>query len=73
MISTNGSKTKLFDKDHITLSIMHPASLYFSLVLPAYNEEKRIGITLREYISYFNSRGFKYEVIVVDDGSKDKT
>lgn len=52
---------------------MHPSSLDFSLIIPAYNEENRIAVTLREYITYFNNRNFKYEVIVVDDGSKDST
>ena len=28
---------------------------------------------LEEYIDFFNSKKYKYEVIVVDDGSKDKT
>ncbi|MEW6608102.1 MAG: glycosyltransferase family 2 protein [bacterium] len=42
-----------------------------SIVIPAYNEEKSIGgliDTLRE-----NMQGYEYEIIVVDDASKDKT
>ena len=46
--------------------------------MPAYNEENRLPSMLRETIDYLEDRkknqsGFKYEIIVVDDGSKDKT
>ena len=46
--------------------------------MPAYNEENRLPSMLRETIDYLEDRkknqsGFKYEIIIVDDGSKDKT
>lgn len=44
-----------------------------SIVIPAYNEEKRIKSTLENCIKFFSSEKINYEVIVVDDGSKDKT
>ncbi|MBS3072641.1 glycosyltransferase family 2 protein [Candidatus Pacearchaeota archaeon] len=48
-----------------------------SIVIPAYNEEKRIGKTLKEYSNYFDSisdeRLFEYEIIVVINGTTDKT
>jgi len=44
-----------------------------SVVLPAYNEEKVIDGTLRKVSSYCKTRFRDYEVIVVDDCSKDKT
>lgn len=44
-----------------------------SIVIPAYNEEKRLGLTLRKIIDYLDSRQIQAEIIVVDDGSKDKT
>ncbi len=44
-----------------------------SVVIPAYNEESRIGSSLSEALAYLNSRGMDYEVIVVDDGSSDGT
>ncbi|NQV09517.1 glycosyltransferase family 2 protein [Candidatus Woesearchaeota archaeon] len=44
-----------------------------SVVVPAYNEEKRIGLTLKKIIKYLGSNFKKYEVIVVDDCSKDGT
>lgn len=43
-----------------------------SIVIPAYNEEKRLPGTLDEIETYFSSVR-DYEVIVVDDGSSDNT
>lgn len=47
--------------------------MVLSIVIPAYNEEKRIKKTLETIDSYFLSKKYSYELIVVDDGSKDKT
>lgn len=44
-----------------------------SIVIPAYNEEKRLPKTLEGIISYFSKKGGDYEIIVVDDGSSDNT
>lgn len=44
-----------------------------SLIIPAYNEEKRIGSSLAQIIAYFQRNGYSYELIVVDDGSTDRT
>ncbi|MBI3685256.1 glycosyltransferase family 2 protein [Candidatus Azambacteria bacterium] len=47
--------------------------IFLSVVIPAYNEERRIGRTLEALDSYFKKQIFDYEIIVVSDGSKDKT
>ncbi|MCX8082120.1 MAG: glycosyltransferase family 2 protein [bacterium] len=44
-----------------------------SIVIPAYNEERRLGNTLKEVHTYFRNLGLNFEIIVVDDGSKDGT
>ncbi|MGB9677763.1 MAG: dolichyl-phosphate beta-glucosyltransferase, partial [Candidatus Ratteibacteria bacterium] len=44
-----------------------------SVIIPAYNEEKRILKTLKRVYNYFKSKNCNFEIIVVDDGSKDKT
>jgi dolichyl-phosphate beta-glucosyltransferase len=44
-----------------------------SIVIPAYNEESRIGRTVVDLTAFLESFGSSYEVIVVDDGSSDKT
>lgn len=48
-------------------------SLYLSVVIPAYNEEKRISSTLKNIIDYFNKQHYNVEIIVINDGSSDKT
>ena len=45
-----------------------------SLVIPAYNEENRIGRTLDDYGSYFFDKlGDDYEIFVVLNGCRDRT
>ncbi len=45
-----------------------------SIVIPAYNEEKRIGKTLTDYTLFFNKiYGNSYEILVVLNGCKDNT
>lgn len=44
-----------------------------SLVVPSYNEQQRLPIMLNESIEFLNSMKINYEIIVVNDGSKDKT
>lgn len=44
-----------------------------SIVIPAYNEEALIVNTLESLRSYMAARTEQYEIVVVDDGSYDKT
>jgi len=44
-----------------------------SVIIPAYNEEKRLPKTLAEIDRYLSKQFYEYEIIVVNDGSKDKT
>lgn len=46
---------------------------WLSIVIPAYNEATRIRPTLDQLLSYFRSRGRPFEILVVDDGSRDQT
>lgn len=46
---------------------------FLSVVVPAYNEEKRIGDTLTTILAYLESKTYTYEIIIVDDGSRDGT
>lgn len=48
--------------------------LFLSIVIPAYNEEKNIRKgALEEVADYLKGADYSYEVLVVDDGSEDKT
>lgn len=44
-----------------------------SIVIPAYNEARRLPTTLATIAEYLDLSGLKAEVIVVDDGSSDGT
>ncbi len=44
-----------------------------SLVIPAYNEEQRIGPSLEAVAAYLAEQSYPFEVIVADDGSTDGT
>ncbi len=47
--------------------------LYLSVIVPTYNEERRIGKTLVAIRSFLNKKDYNYEVLVTDDGSTDTT
>ncbi|MBI4157999.1 MAG: glycosyltransferase family 2 protein [Candidatus Yanofskybacteria bacterium] len=47
--------------------------MYLSVIIPAYNEEKNIEKTVRSVFSYLKDKNIEHEIIVVTDGSKDKT
>ena len=49
------------------------ALMDLSIVIPAYNEERRIGLTLEKTAGFLESRPWKWELIAIDDGSSDRT
>ena len=44
-----------------------------SVIVPAYNEEQRLLPTLERLHAFLSAQPLRYEILVVDDGSKDKT
>jgi len=46
---------------------------YLTIVIPAYNEALRVGRTLEDVRKYAASRPFETEIVLVDDGSSDRT
>lgn len=59
-------------------SIDDEPSVALSVIIPAYEEEKRLPVMLDECMEFLEERtkadkSFTYEVIVVSDGSKDRT
>lgn len=44
-----------------------------SVIIPAYNEEHRIGKTLSAVSAFLQKQTYSTEILVVNDGSKDKT
>lgn len=53
-----------------SLQTAHPK---FSIVIPAYNEHRRISQTLRRVLDYLHEEKWDAEIVVVDDGSRDDT
>lgn len=49
------------------------AELQYSIVIPAYNEQARIGATLEGVLACITRRNWQAEVLVVNDGSSDDT
>jgi len=49
------------------------SEIYLSIIIPAYNEEKRLPKTLREIDKYLKNQNYESEIIVVSDGSTDRT
>ncbi len=47
--------------------------MHLSVIIPAYNEEKRIEKTLLSVNEYLSKQPYDYEILVVNDGSTDKT
>ncbi|MBI2054500.1 MAG: glycosyltransferase family 2 protein [Candidatus Sungbacteria bacterium] len=47
--------------------------MHLSWIIPCYNEEHRIEKTIREVADYLRTKGFDYEIIAVDNNSKDRT
>ena len=44
-----------------------------SVVIPAYNEEQRIAKTLANIDSFLEKQAYDYEIVVIVNGSKDRT
>lgn len=66
------------DKKERFPSIKSEASVYLSVIVPSYFEEARLPVMLDEALEYLQMRekkdsSFTFEIIIVDDGSKDKT
>jgi dolichyl-phosphate beta-glucosyltransferase len=49
------------------------SEIYLSVVIPAYNEEARLGKTLHYMIRFLQDQPYASEIIIADDGSKDRT
>jgi dolichyl-phosphate beta-glucosyltransferase len=50
-----------------------PEAPELSVVVPAFNEERRLPITLENVLPFLEACGRRFEVILVDDGSSDST
>lgn len=44
-----------------------------SIIIPAYNEEDLIENTINDVVRYLSDKNYIFEIIVINDGSKDRT
>jgi dolichyl-phosphate beta-glucosyltransferase len=58
--------------EHLAISV-HKPSLFLSIIIPAYNEESRLPNTLPQVIDFAEAQAYEAEILVVDDGSTDRT
>jgi glycosyltransferase involved in cell wall biosynthesis len=56
----------------VILSVSVP-NISITVIIPAYNEEKRIGACLERVQSFCKSKNWDFEIVVVVDGSSDNT
>jgi cellulose synthase/poly-beta-1,6-N-acetylglucosamine synthase-like glycosyltransferase len=49
------------------------STLDLSIIIPCYNEQLRLEVMLAEVFEYLDQSTYKTEIIIVDDGSTDKT
>jgi len=52
---------------------MPKPDIYLSVIVPAYNEAEKLPKTLRRFQEYFLAQAYSYEILVVNDGSRDRT
>lgn len=48
-------------------------TIYLSVIIPAFNEENRIGSTLESVVDYLSHQDYSFEILIVNDGSTDRT
>jgi len=66
------SLTKTLDETNVQKIILKKEPL-ISVVMPAYNEGEHIAEAIGQISGQLNVNGHRFEIIVVDDGSKDDT
>jgi dolichyl-phosphate beta-glucosyltransferase len=70
---TPESPNALFPESRLSRDAIENLPPHLSVVVPAYNEEARIGATLQRMLEYLDAQPYRCEIIVVDDGSTDRT
>ena len=53
--------------------VVPPTDHDLTVIIPAFNEEKRLPWTLRELTGFLSQWGVNHHVLVADDGSTDRT
>jgi dolichyl-phosphate beta-glucosyltransferase len=67
------NRDKIMDSAESQPRASAPSPVLFSIVIPAYNEERRIPSSIRDIKSFFAKMQVPYEVVVVVEKSTDRT
>ena len=59
--------------NHCTKPLNSTKSYFISIVIPVYNEQNRISKTLTNLTGYLDNQEYIWEIVIVDDGSRDNT
>jgi dolichol-phosphate mannosyltransferase len=71
---TGGAPAALMDAHGAGLAAArNPRPIELSVVIPAYNEEQNIAALYRRLVAALDPLGMPYEIVVVNDGSSDRT
>lgn len=75
LISAMNSRLNRITRELMQLLVMEgePQVLNVSLILPAYNEEENITAVTEKLVEVSNTLSMEYEILLVDDGSTDRT
>ena len=57
----------------VVLEPLDPTSFTYSVVVPVYNSQGVVGTTVDRIVAEFEQQGLSYEVILVNDGSGDRS
>jgi dolichyl-phosphate beta-glucosyltransferase len=49
------------------------AQPFLSVIIPVFNEDKKIDADLEAALAYFRAQGYSFEILAVDDGSSDRS
>lgn len=55
------------------MSALPSTDIFLSVVIPAYNEERRLSDTVTSVLSYLRKQSYTWEILIVNDGSTDRT
>lgn len=72
--TANGvAKTRLDGVDRLSIEHRSDSRPVLSIIIPAHNEEHRLPPTLEQIDAFLRTQPFTAEVVVVENGSKDRT
>ena len=71
--SAHPSSFGLTDADARARVALDPYSFTYSVVIPVYNSEQLVGETVDRVVAEFQTQGLSYELVLVNDGSHDRS